>query len=96
MFDLTLQVIHIEVLTGENSLELQLLIGIQVPGPEGQPAILPMGVVRSQLGRDVAIKTGNDLVEKGEALVPVPKPSGIVVPDTSTVASVNQERNNGS
>lgn len=92
MFDITLQVIHITVVGEEGNLELQLLIGMQIPGPDGQPAILPLGVVRTKLGRDISIATGKDMVEKGEELPEPPKPSNIVLPDNETVASVNQER----
>lgn len=92
MFDITLQVIHIEVLVEEGNLELQLLIGIQMPGPNGTAGILPMGVVRAKLTRDISISTGKDLVEKGEALPEPQKPSGIVLPDTDTVVGVNRDR----
>lgn len=87
MFNLDVQIINLAVTEQEESIEVQLTVGLAVPGPpspQGQPetAFLPAGVIRFTLGREPAIKTGQTLVEKGEALPEPPKDSGIIIPDS--------------
>lgn len=91
MFDLTVQVVHIGVGEEENNLELQMVVAATLPGPEGQPSILPLGMIRTKLGRDACISTGQELLEKGEALPEQAKKS-VILPDGDTVATVNRQK----
>lgn len=77
MFDATLQVVNATIVEQEKYLELQMVLGISLG--EG---VIPGGVIRVPLGRDVSLGLGKDLLEKGENLPEPPKKSDIVVPSS--------------
>jgi hypothetical protein len=86
---MTLQVIKINVMTVGDHLEIHMIVGLQIPQPNGQPGILPLGVIRVPLAREPSVEVGQELTEQGEALPEEKKDSGIVLPDDATVAKVN-------
>lgn len=68
MFDITLQVVGIEIVKVDDHLELHFIVALAIPNGPGQIAHLPAGIVRIGVSRDTAIEKGQELVTEGEAL----------------------------
>lgn len=93
-FDSTIQAFDIQVIPveGESHLILQFLLGLVVPGPQGQKGILPAGAIKVPVGREMAINKAKELLEAAEAL-PEPKPeSGLIVPSDVNEAQAIAEQ----
>jgi hypothetical protein len=87
-FDVSLQAFDIQIIPveEESHLILQFLLGLVVPGPQGQKGVLPAGAIKVPVGRDMAITKAKELLEAAEAL-PEPKPdSGLIVPNDANEA----------
>jgi hypothetical protein len=97
-FDTTLQVFSLDLATvlpevdesgqtqGTPHLVLAMVTGIAIPTPEGRQ-VLPVGVIRVPLGRELAIAKAQELLEAAEAL-PEPKPES----DLAIVHSMEEAR----
>jgi hypothetical protein len=80
-FDASIQAFDIQVIPveEESHLILQFLLGLVVPGPQGQKGILPAGAIKVPVGRDMAIQKAKEILEAAEAL-PEPKAdSGLII-----------------
>lgn len=93
-FDTTLQVFSLELMAvepaeGEENLPhliLAMMTGIGVPTPQGRQ-VLPVGIYRVPIGRELAIAKGKEMQEMGEAL-PEPKPES----DLAIVHNMDEAR----
>ncbi len=81
-FDVTTQAFDVAIIPvpDEESphVVLQLLLGITIPGPQGQKGVLPAGSIKVPIGREMAINKAKELLEAAEAL-PEPKPESDLV-----------------
>lgn len=80
-FDASIQAFDIQVIPvdEESHLILQFLLGLVVPGPQGQKGILPAGAIKVPVGRDMAIQKAKEILAAAEAL-PEPKgDSGLII-----------------
>lgn len=66
---------------------MQFITGLVVPGPGGQKGILPAGVIKVPIGRDMAINKAKALLEAAESL-PEPKPES----DLIVAGNMNQAK----
>jgi len=55
-----------------------MLLGLTIPGPDGQKGILPAGAIKVPIGREMAINKAKELLAAAEAL-PKPKPESDLV-----------------
>lgn len=94
-FDASIQAFDIQVIPveEESHLILQFLLGLVVPGPQGQKGVLPAGAIKVPVGREMAINKAKELLEAAEAL-PEPKPeSGLIVPsDVGEAQAIAQQQ----
>lgn len=72
----------------ENHLILQFILGVVIPGPGGQKGILPAGAIKVPIGKDMAIKKAQELLEAAESL-PDPEPEK---PQSNLVIASNMEQ----
>lgn len=79
-FDASIQAFEIQVIPveEESHLILQFLLGLVVPGPQGQKGVLPAGAIKVPVGREMAIKKAKEILEAAEAL-PEPKPDSSII-----------------
>jgi hypothetical protein len=79
-FDASIQAFDIQVIPveEESHLILQFLLGLVVPGPQGQKGILPAGAIKVPVGRQMAIDKAKEILAAAEAL-PEPKPESDLI-----------------
>lgn len=79
-FDTSIQAFDIQIIPIEEDshLILQFLLGLVVPGPQGQKGVLPAGAIKVPIGREMAINKAKELLEAAEAL-PEPKPESDLI-----------------
>jgi hypothetical protein len=90
-FDSTIQTHQFDILPipdeEQPHLLLQFILGLGVPGPNGQIGILPAGALKIPIGREMAIAKAKQLLEAAESL-PEPKPeSDLIVTDDMNQAA---------
>lgn len=80
-FDASIQAFDIQVIPveEESHLILQFLLGLVVPGPQGQKGILPAGAIKVPVGRDMAIQKAKEILEAAEALPEPKQDSGLII-----------------
>jgi hypothetical protein len=81
-FDVTTQAFEIQIVPVPDDegphVILQMLLGLTIPGPQGQKGILPAGAIKVPIGREMAINKAKELLEIAEAL-PEPKPESDLI-----------------
>ncbi|MDA4131834.1 MAG: hypothetical protein OK454_01735 [Thaumarchaeota archaeon] len=89
-FDASIQAFDIQVVPveDESHLILQFILGVVIPGPQGQKGILPAGAIKVPIGKEMAIKKAKEILEVAEAL-PDPEPE---VPESDILVAQNMEQ----
>jgi hypothetical protein len=81
-FDTSIQAFDVQVIPVPDEegphVILQFLLGMTIPGPQGQKGILPAGALKVPIGKEMAINKAKQLLEAAEAL-PDPKPESDLV-----------------
>jgi hypothetical protein len=82
LFDCTTQAFEIQIIPVPDEEQphviLQMLLGLTIPGPDGQKGILPAGALKVPIGREMAINKAKELLDAAEAL-PKPKPESDLI-----------------
>ena len=82
LFDSTIQAFDIQIIPIPDEdgphIILQFILGLVIPGPQGQKGVLPAGAIKVPIGREMAINKAKELLEAAEAL-PEPKPESDLV-----------------
>ena len=81
-FDTSIQAFDVQVIPVPDEdgphVILQFLLGMTIPGPQGQKGILPAGALKVPIGKEMAINKAKQLLEAAESL-PDPKPESDLV-----------------
>jgi hypothetical protein len=82
-FDATTQAFEIQIIPipDEDGPHViwQMLLGLTIPGPQGQKGILPAGALKVPIGREMAITKAKELLEAAEALPEPKKESDLII-----------------
>ena len=93
MFDMQLQAFEFsaDLNESEELLTLSSMVGFLLPVGPGQAAPIAIGVVRSPINREQALKLASDLTEKADKLAPASKLVVAGANDAEQVAQFTQK-----